>query len=281
MRLRRKGENCVGENACGYGSCVESGCIFSSRAEYLSQFQACFRGTPKTGLWDEIVVKEPVLPKTTTTTTTTTTKTTTIFIPTFSFEENVRIADFSNFCDMHFRNDKNFAEKQSETADLGKRKWKKSNGILAGKIFGEIETEFDENAKMQVDFVDWTDEVLLWQRTVAVCSIWRKISRDITKRQKKSWRYQIDRISKKYFEIGFVAKISTFLSLENQTRNWKMEYSSWSSKQKNIFRRRSFNFFWKIWRCGNCCSSSNFWSVSFYRRLWIWLADLQNSFSKR
>jgi hypothetical protein len=55
---------------------------------------------------------------------------------------------------MHFRNDKNFAEKQSETADLGKRKWKKSNRILAGKIFGEIETEFDENAKMQVDFVD-------------------------------------------------------------------------------------------------------------------------------
>ena len=62
-----------------------------------------------------------------------------IFIPTFSFEENVGIADFSNFCDMHFRNDKNFAEKQSETADLGKRKWKKSNGILAGKIFGEID----------------------------------------------------------------------------------------------------------------------------------------------
>jgi hypothetical protein len=76
-----------------------------------------------------------------------------IFIPTFSFEENVGIADFSNFCDMFFWNDKNFAEKKSETADLGKRKWKTRNRNLADWIFGEIETEFDENAKMQADFV--------------------------------------------------------------------------------------------------------------------------------
>ena len=54
---------------------------------------------------------------------------------------------------MHFWNDKNFAEKKSQIADLGKRKWKRRNGNLADWIFGEIETEFDENAKMQVDFV--------------------------------------------------------------------------------------------------------------------------------
>ena len=77
-----------------------------------------------------------------------------IFIPTFSFEENVGIADFSNFCDMHFWNDKNFAEKKSETgSNLGKRKWQKRDENLADWIFGEIETEFDENAEMQVDFV--------------------------------------------------------------------------------------------------------------------------------
>jgi hypothetical protein len=75
MRLRRKGENCVGKNACGYGSCAESGCICASRAEYLSQFQACVRATPKRGLWDEIVPKEPISTKSTTTTTTTTTST--------------------------------------------------------------------------------------------------------------------------------------------------------------------------------------------------------------
>jgi hypothetical protein len=77
MRLRRKGENCVGENACGHGSCVESGCICASRAEYLADFKACVRGTPKTGLWDEIVAKETVLTERTTTTTTTTTTTAT------------------------------------------------------------------------------------------------------------------------------------------------------------------------------------------------------------
>jgi hypothetical protein len=35
--------------------------------------------------------------------------------------ENVGIADFSSFCDMHFWNDKNFAEKKSETANLPNR----------------------------------------------------------------------------------------------------------------------------------------------------------------
>ena len=82
-----------------------------------------------------------------------------ILIPTFSFEENVGIADFSNFCDMHFRNDKNVAEKESEAANLGKRKWKTRNGNLADWIFEKTETEFDENAKMQVDFVGRTDEL--------------------------------------------------------------------------------------------------------------------------
>jgi hypothetical protein len=68
--------------------------------------------------------------------------------------ENVGIADFSSFCDMHFWNDKNFAEKKSETgSNLGKRKWQKRDENLADWIFGETETEFDENAEMQVDFV--------------------------------------------------------------------------------------------------------------------------------
>ena len=48
-----------------------------------------------------------------------------IFIPTFSFEENV--PSFSSFCDLHFTNDKNLVEKKSETADLGKRNSRNRN----------------------------------------------------------------------------------------------------------------------------------------------------------
>ena len=54
---------------------------------------------------------------------------------------------------MHFWNDKNIVEKESQSANLGKRKWQRRNGNLADWIFGEIETDNDENANMQVDFV--------------------------------------------------------------------------------------------------------------------------------
>ena len=79
----------------------------------------------------------------------------------FRLLKNAGIAVFSNLRDMHCWNDNSCDEKKRQTACLGKRKRERGNWKVADWIFGEIETEFDENRKMQVDFVGWTDE--LWK----------------------------------------------------------------------------------------------------------------------
>ena len=59
--------------------------------------------------------------------------------------ENVGVFNFRNSCDMYCRNDTFVSEKERRSACLGKRKWRRRNWKLADWIFGEIETEFDEN----------------------------------------------------------------------------------------------------------------------------------------
>ena len=73
--------------------------------------------------------------------------------PTFWYCRNVGNTSFTDLRDMHWRDDEIFFEKKGRAASMEKETWKRRNGNLAERIFGEIEADFDKNAEMQVDFV--------------------------------------------------------------------------------------------------------------------------------